>query len=225
MVIETRPGRRQVHEVSRVRMVQGRSCAATGSSAASLLFVARSGRPLFAMGRAWAMAACVIACLAAAPTTSLARVSATTTQDPVAAAAHNRQQVDDAFARWAAGGSDFFAEVLSPDVVWTIEGSGPTAGTYRGLADFNARAVRPFVSRLRTPVRPVSRRLWADGDHVIINWVGEAVAMDGRPYRNHYAWILRMERGKAVEVTAFLDLAPYEDVIRRIPAPGGEGVP
>lgn len=28
-----------------------------------------------------------------------------------------------------------------------------------------------------------------------------------------------MRDGKAVEVTAFLDLAPYEDVIRRVPAP------
>jgi hypothetical protein len=31
-----------------------------------------------------------------------------------------------------------------------------------------------------------------------------------------------MQNGKAVDVTAFLDLAPYDDVLRRIPAPVSE---
>jgi len=135
----------------------------------------------------------------------------------------NKAIVAAAFDRWAAGGSDFFKEMLTTDIVWTIEGSGPSAGTYRGYDEFMARAVRPFVSRLREPVRPVSKKIWADGDHVIINWEGQAVARDGRPYRNRYVWIFRMHGGKAAEVNAFLDLTPYDDVIRRIPAPEGEG--
>lgn len=138
-------------------------------------------------------------------------------------AMQNKQNVTAAFDRWAAGGSDFFNEMLTPDTVWTVEGSGPSADTYRSRDDLVARAVRPFVSRLRTPLRPVSKRVWADGDHVIINWEGESVALDGRPYRNRYVWIFRMAGGKAVEVNAFLDLAPYDDVLRRIPAPAGEG--
>ena len=138
-------------------------------------------------------------------------------------AERNKQIVTAAFERWADGGSNFFSEMLTPDVVWTIEGSGPSAGTYQSRDDFVARAVRPFVSRLRTPVRPVSKQVWADGDHVIINWEGEAIARDGQPYANRYVWIFRMAEGKAAEVNAFLDLVPYDDVIRRIPAPEGEG--
>jgi ketosteroid isomerase-like protein len=130
--------------------------------------------------------------------------------------ARNKQVVSEAFNRWSAGGSAFFNETLAPDVVWTIAGSSPTSGTYRGREDFIARAVRPFVSRLRTPVRPTSRQIWADGEHVIIHWTGNAMALDGRPYHNDYVWIFRMRQGKAVEVTAFLDLAAYEDVIRRV---------
>lgn len=144
---------------------------------------------------------------------------------PVAAAAeatlphttHNKQVVTDAFDRWAAGGTAFFDEVLAPEVVWTIAGSSPSSGTYRGREDFIARAVRPFVSRLRTPVRPTSRQIWADGEHVIIHWTGNAVALDGKPYHNDYVWIFRMRDDTAVEVQAFLDLVPYEDVLRRIP--------
>ncbi len=137
-------------------------------------------------------------------------------------AQRNKRLIVAAFDRWAAGGSDFFNETLAPDVVWVIEGSGPSAGTYRGRNELIERAVRPLATRLSTPVRPVSKRVWADGDHVIINWTGEAVARDRRPYRNSYVWILRMHSGKAVEVNAFLDLPAYDDVLRRIPVTKGE---
>ena len=53
---------------------------------------------------------------------------------------------------------------------------------------------------------------------MIAQWEGSGVARDGKDYSNSYAWILRMHDGKATEVTAFLDLFPYDDVLRRIPA-------
>lgn len=131
----------------------------------------------------------------------------------------NRRVVTAAFDRWTEGRGDFFETILSPDVVWTIEGSGPSAGTFRGRDLLVAHAVTPFAARLGAPLRPVSHRVWADGEHVIVNWVGETTAADGAPYRNTYAWILRLENGRAVEVNAFLDLAPYDDLLRRVPLP------
>lgn len=143
--------------------------------------------------------------------------------DAAFATVQNRTFIATAFDRWAAGESDFFATVLSPDVVWTIEGSGPSAGTYRGLEDFTTRAIRPFATRMREPVRPVATEIWAEGDHVIARWEGRGVAGDGRPYQNDYVWIFRMENGRAVEVTAFLDLPAYDDVLSRVPAAAAEG--
>lgn len=131
----------------------------------------------------------------------------------------NAQIVTEAFDRWAAGGTTFFNDIVASNVTWTIKGSGPSAGTFKGREVFIEKAVRPFVSRLSTPIRPVSKQIWADGDHVVIHWDGAGVARDGKPYTNSYAWIFRMHNGKAVDVTAFLDLAPYDDVLRRIPAP------
>ncbi|WP_252270782.1 nuclear transport factor 2 family protein [Pseudomonas subflava] len=133
--------------------------------------------------------------------------------------ARNKQIVTEAFDRWAAGGTTFFSDVLSPDVVWTIKGSGPSAGTFHGRDAFVEKAVRPFVSRLSTPIKPISKQVWADGDHVIIQWDGEGVASDGQAYKNSYAWIFHMRDGKAVGVIAYLDLTPYDDVLQRIPAP------
>lgn len=130
----------------------------------------------------------------------------------------NRSFIDAAFARWAAGGSGFFTDVLHEDASWTIMGSGPSAGTFRGRQDFLDRAIAPFAARMSTPVRPVTRQVWADGEHVIARWDGEGVAGDGQPYRNSYVWILKMRDGRAAEVTAFLDLPAYDDVLRRVPA-------
>lgn len=128
----------------------------------------------------------------------------------------NKQVVTEAFERWAAGGTTFFTDLLAPEVVWTVEGSGPNAGTHRGRDALMDRAVRPLAARLSEPIKPVSTRIWADGDHVIVNWDGVARARDGLAYTNRYVWIMRMQDGKAIEVNAFLDLARFDDVLRRV---------
>lgn len=129
----------------------------------------------------------------------------------------NKQFISDAFDSWARGQGNFFQDVLAPDVNWRIEGSGPSAGMYNGVEDLMERAVRPFNARLTERVKPVSKTLWAEGDHVIVHWRGEGLARDGQPYVNNYVWIFRLENQRAVEVTAFLDLARFDDVLRRIP--------
>ncbi|APO95095.1 nuclear transport factor 2 family protein [Xanthomonas vesicatoria] len=130
----------------------------------------------------------------------------------------NTQCVDAAFARWQAGGTGFFEDLLSPDVVWTIHGSGPSAGTLHGRDTLIDKAVRPLTERLASPLRPLRRQLWADGEHVIVQWQGAANLPNGDIYRNQYVWILRMRDGKAVQVDAYLDLAAYDAVLQRAPA-------
>lgn len=124
----------------------------------------------------------------------------------------NKAIVQAAFAKWRAGGN-VFAELLAPDIVWTIHGSGPVAGTYHGLEDFTRRASAPLVSRLNGPVMPEVRSIWADGDVVIVRFAGSATTTSGAPYRNQFVWILRMNAGRAFEAEAFLDLAAYQQVI------------
>jgi ketosteroid isomerase-like protein len=133
-------------------------------------------------------------------------------------AIRNKMIVTQAFDRWAQGGTTFFTDLLAADVVWTIEGSGPNAGIHRGRDQLMERAVRPLASRLSKPLRPLKVRVWADGDDVIVNWEGEGQASDGKPYTNRYVWIMRMQDGKATDVTAFLDLASFDEVLQRVPA-------
>lgn len=80
-------------------------------------------------------------------------------QPQASAESRNERIVAQAFARWAAGGTGFFEEMLSPNVVWTITGSGPSAGVFRGRQNFINRAVTPFASRLSRGVRPTVRNI------------------------------------------------------------------
>jgi ketosteroid isomerase-like protein len=132
-------------------------------------------------------------------------------------AEHNRQFIAKAFARWAAGGTTFYEDVLAPDMVWTIKGTSPMAGRYEGRDAFVARAVAPFTARLSSSMQPTVKHIWAEDDHVVVQWDGAATAADGQPYRNSYVWIFRMENLRATEVTAYLDMVPYDEVLQRIP--------
>lgn len=132
-------------------------------------------------------------------------------------AERNRQFIAQAFEKWAAGGGTFFQDVLAADATWTIKGTSPVSGSYEGRDAFLEQAVVPFAARLSSPVQPTVKGIWADGDHVIVHWDGAATAADGASYSNSYVWIFRMANLRASEVTAFLDLVPYDDVIRRVP--------
>ena len=151
------------------------------------------------------------AALLAAATPSLAQ--------PTPVESRNKAIVAAAYDAWTKGGTRFF-DILSPDVRWTILGEGPSAVTYTSKADFLAGAVAPFAARLSVPLRPTVQRIHADGDQVVALWDGRATTRDGRPYRNTYAWFFTMRGGKAVEVKALLNLAAYDEVLRRVaPAP------
>lgn len=138
--------------------------------------------------------------------------SATPTASTQAEETHNAAIVRAAFEAWRKGGN-VFAELLSDDIVWTIAGSGPVAGTYRGRKDFIDRASAPLVTRLRTPVVPEVRDIWAAGNVVIVRFDGAATTTSGAPYRNQFVWIFRMRDGKVVEAEAFLDLVAYQTVV------------
>ena len=125
----------------------------------------------------------------------------------------NKAIVHEAFEKWR-GGTYVFAELLAPDVVWTIHGSGPVAGTYRSRDDFVERASRPLTLRLATPVVPEVRGIYAVGDTVLIRFDGSATTTSGALYRNQFLWMFRMKDGLVIEAEAFLDLTAYQRVVQ-----------
>ena len=120
----------------------------------------------------------------------------------------NRALVRDAFDAWAAGRGSVF-DLLADDATWTILGSTPGAGTWRGRQAYLDAAVTPLFDRLAAPARPELTGLWADGDEVVVRWRQDTPLKASGSYRNDYAWFFTLQDGKVAAVTAFLDLPAY----------------
>jgi ketosteroid isomerase-like protein len=127
----------------------------------------------------------------------------------------NKALVRASFERWAAGtGSPF--ELLLPDAQWTIVGSSPFSKTYYGVQSFLDEVIHPFNARMRSPLVPTVRGIYADGDTVITLFDAAATAADGIPYRNTYTWYLVMRDGKATTAIAFFDTREFDEFWHRV---------
>jgi ketosteroid isomerase-like protein len=69
---------------------------------------------------------------------------------------------------------------------------------------------------MRVPLRPSLRRIYSDGDTVIVHFDAHGVARSGEPYDNSYAWILQMSGGKIVRAYAFFDALEFDALWTRV---------
>lgn len=138
---------------------------------------------------------------------SAAVLAMVTTGGAAANEVENRAAVERAFEAWRAGTGSPFA-LLAKDAVWTIEGFSATAGSYTPPA--LAELIRPFNAAIAAPLVPTTPTLYADGDTVIARFRASTTLRSGGTYENVYAWFMRFEDGRIVEVNAFLDLPAFE---------------
>jgi uncharacterized protein len=127
----------------------------------------------------------------------------------------NRRTVQTAFDNWRRASGSIF-DLLASDVKWTIVGRSVASGTYHSRRDFLDQVIVPFNSRLSTPLVPIVRNIYADGDTVIVLWDGAAMARDGKSYENTYSFFLKMRDGKIVSATAMYDPIAFDDLWKRI---------
>jgi ketosteroid isomerase-like protein len=105
-----------------------------------------------------------------------------------------------------------FAAALSDDLVWTVTGSSPIAGTYDGKQTYIDEVLTPLRDVLVTLPVPIVEHIFADGDWATVNWRSEGVyGKNGANYDMQYAWLMRTEvqeadgQRKIVDVTGFYD--------------------
>ncbi|HEY3676351.1 MAG TPA: nuclear transport factor 2 family protein [Candidatus Tumulicola sp.] len=130
-------------------------------------------------------------------------------------AERNREIVAAAFERWRAGTGSLF-ELLAQDARCEIVGNSTVSGTYHGRDAFVTEVLAPFGQRVSRSLIPSVRRIYADGDSVIALYDGESIASDGVPYRNTYAWFLRMDDGKIAEAVGFYDSIGFNEFWSRV---------
>jgi uncharacterized protein len=127
----------------------------------------------------------------------------------------NAAIVKASFDAWAAGtGSPY--DLLMDNATWTIVGQSVMSKTYPTREAFIGEVIRPFNARMREPLKPSIRNIYADGNAVVIFFDARGTARDGKPYVNTYAWFLDMRDGKVAKASAFFDSVVFNDFWQRV---------
>ncbi len=117
----------------------------------------------------------------------------------------NKRIIQNAFTVWANGDGMAFFNLLADTATWTVMGSCPISGTYVGRQRLVEDALTPQREKLAGPPIPSVLNLIAEGDTVVIQWVGKGTTKTGRPYNNSYCYVVQMDNGKITRGTAYLD--------------------
>ena len=119
--------------------------------------------------------------------------------------AENKKLMQDAFTAWASGDGMAFFNLLAEDARWTVIGNCPISGTYMGRQQLIEVALKPQREKLAGPPTPTVIRMIAEGNSVVIEWVGKATTKSGKPYNNSYCYVVQIENGRIIRGTAYLD--------------------
>jgi ketosteroid isomerase-like protein len=93
------------------------------------------------------------------------------------------------------------APLLDPEAFTLAKGFGKFAGvrkyeTIVGTID----ALKLLVP---TGLRPSVQSVVAEGDRVVVEWEGDAVASDGKAYKNQYCMVFTMRDGRIKQVNEY----------------------
>jgi uncharacterized protein len=120
-------------------------------------------------------------------------------------AVENKKLVRDAFAAWTNGDGMAFFNLLADNASWTVMGNCPISGTYVGRDQLVETALKPQRAKLAGPPTPTVINLIAEGDTVVIQWMGKGTTKTGLPYNNSYCYVVQIDNGKIIRGTAYLD--------------------
>lgn len=97
-------------------------------------------------------------------------------------------------------------DALADDVVWTVTGSSPISGIYRGKADYVTRCFGRLDERLaRWPDADVEE-IVVDGDVAVVFFAGiGGMGRNGTDYTMRYCWRMHVADGRIDRVTGYLD--------------------
>lgn len=125
----------------------------------------------------------------------------------------NATLITDAHAAMAQGDGRPFAALIDEAVVWRTMATGRWDLTFRGRQSLRDDLFAPLYAQFDGRLLNHARRVFADGDTVIMECEGEGTTKTGRPYNNRYAMFYRLAGGKVVEIREYLDTALADAVL------------
>ncbi|HZP45388.1 MAG TPA: nuclear transport factor 2 family protein [Candidatus Binataceae bacterium] len=117
----------------------------------------------------------------------------------------NKQLVTDFWKAFAGGDIKTAFAMLSDEVSWLIPGNLPElSGLRKGKAEilnFARTAAKTFPSGLRSEIR----RVYGDGETVLVEMTNRGKLFNGRDYENEYCFVFEIEGGKIRRVREYVD--------------------
>jgi ketosteroid isomerase-like protein len=117
----------------------------------------------------------------------------------------NKQLFADIFAGLSVDDGRRFIDSLAEDFRWTITGTTPWSGTYRGKEAVRTKLLQPLFAQFADRYTNALHRIVAEGDCVVVECRGKVTTKTGKPYNNTYCWVCRLVDGKLTELTEYLD--------------------
>jgi uncharacterized protein len=124
--------------------------------------------------------------------------------------ADSREIVQQWFDRIAKGDAQGAFALFAEDVVYTLKGTTPVSGVYRGLKQIVEEFFTPWRKQIVGEIALTVDELIGGGDCVVALARGKAKTVHGLPYDNDYAFVFRLRNGKIAEVIEYLDTALVE---------------
>jgi ketosteroid isomerase-like protein len=114
--------------------------------------------------------------------------------------------------------------LFAPDATWQLRGDLPMSGTWRGrdaiLGEFLATALAAYEPG---SLGLQATGLFADGDHVVLEWISRARTRAGDPYENHCIGVFAIRDGRIQAVREYMDTL-YAQRVAFSPRPAGTTV-
>jgi uncharacterized protein len=104
------------------------------------------------------------------------------------------------------------AEVcLDPEAFTLAKGYSHFAGVRR--YDTIVGTIEAFKQLVPTGLRPSIVTVTAEGERVAVEWEGNAITSEGKPYNNQYCMVFTMRAGKIIQVNEYFCTLLAETVL------------
>lgn len=124
----------------------------------------------------------------------------------------NKELVTNFWGAFAKGDIKSAFANLSDEVSWLIPGNLPNlSGLRRGkgeILNFARTAAKMFPGGLKSEIR----RVYGDGDTVLIEMTNRGKLFNGRDYENEYCFVFEIEAGKIRRVREYVDTQKVKEL-------------
>jgi ketosteroid isomerase-like protein len=123
----------------------------------------------------------------------------------VSAADDNKQLMQRIFDGLARGDARLFLDSLDESTVWRLTGTNAWSGVYTGKTAIHRDLLTPLFAQFADQYINVADTIVAEGDTVVVECRGKVTTKAGKRYDNIYCWVCRLDGGKIVSLTEYMD--------------------